>query len=187
MQLLCRKCGKAAALLAPSGPRQLLLDRQRHRPSNVMEGRCLFYRSRFRLASLFLLVLAIVVALENHGVCFLPFFFCVQFDLDAVSFWGVWFVIRALVPGWHRSAPTKPAGETSDGIVDATRPSNNPAYPARESVCRPLAQAGGKDNPGASAPASGAICFAVCAPSAAFLFRLRRSRPWSAAPHLANF
>jgi len=40
-----------------------------------------------------LLVLAIVVALENHGVCFLPFFFCVQFDLDAVSFWGVWFKI----------------------------------------------------------------------------------------------
>ena len=93
MQLLCRKCGKAAALLDPSGPRQLLLDRQRHRPSNVMEGRCLFYRSRFRLASLFLLVLAIVVALENHGVCFLPFFFCVQFDLDAVSLWGVWFKI----------------------------------------------------------------------------------------------
>jgi hypothetical protein len=28
-----------------------------------------------------------------HGVCFLPFFFCVQFDLDAVSFWGVWFKI----------------------------------------------------------------------------------------------
>ena len=56
-----------------------------------------------------LLVLAIVVALENHGVCFLPFFFCVQFDLDAVSFWGVWFVIRALVPGGHRSAPVSAA------------------------------------------------------------------------------
>ena len=47
---------------------------------------------------MFLLVLAIVVALENHGVCFLPFFFCVQFDLDAVSFWGVrleiWLVLH---------------------------------------------------------------------------------------------
>ncbi|HIV47744.1 MAG TPA: hypothetical protein H9749_08045 [Candidatus Acutalibacter stercorigallinarum] len=29
----------------------------------------------------------------NHGACFLPFFFCVQFCLDAVSFWGVRFEI----------------------------------------------------------------------------------------------
>ena len=58
-----------------------------------MEGRCPFHRSRFRLASLSLLVLAIVVALENHGVCFLPFFFCVQDGLDAVSFGTVGFVV----------------------------------------------------------------------------------------------
>ncbi len=38
----------------------------------------------------------------------------------------------ALVPGGHRSAPTKPAGETSDGIVDATRPSTiQPTLPAK--------------------------------------------------------
>ena len=50
------------------------------------------------LASLFLLVLAIVVALEDHGVCFLPFFFCVQFGLNAVGLWSVrleiWLVLH---------------------------------------------------------------------------------------------
>ena len=56
-----------------------------------------------------LLVLAIVVALENHGVCFLPFFFCVQSFLDAVGFGTVGFVVRALVSGGHRLAPVSAA------------------------------------------------------------------------------
>ena len=61
---------------------------------------------------LFLTGVMVTVISVNHGACFLPFFFCVQFGLNAVGFWGVWFVVRALVPGGHRSAPTEPAGET---------------------------------------------------------------------------
>lgn len=54
---------------------------------------------------LFLKGVMVTVISINHGTSSFPFFFCVQFDLDAVSFWGVWFVVWALVPGRHRSAP----------------------------------------------------------------------------------
>ena len=64
---------------------------------------------------------------------------------------------------------------------------HKPACPARESVCRPLAQAGGKGKHGATATAPGAIAYGACAPLAALFHRLRRLRPWSSAPHLANF
>ena len=48
----------------------------------------------------------------DHGVCFLLFFFCVQGFLNSVGFWSVGFIVRALVSGGHRLAPTEPAGET---------------------------------------------------------------------------
>ena len=46
---------------------------------------------------------------------------------------------------------------------------HKPACPARESVRRPLAQAGGKGKHGASATAPAATAFGVCAACAAFL------------------
>ncbi|MFR5134196.1 MAG: hypothetical protein ACLTEG_03740 [Acutalibacter sp.] len=36
----------------------------------------------------------VTVISVNHGVCFLPFFFCVQFGLNAVGFGTVGFVVQ---------------------------------------------------------------------------------------------
>ena len=75
----------------------------------------------------------------------------------------------ALVPGGHRSAPTEPPGETSWAGPRPAEDFRKPACPARESVRRPLAQAGGKGKHGASATAPAATAFGVCAACAAFL------------------
>ena len=86
----------------------------------------------------------------------------------------------ALLPGGERSAPTEPAGETLDGIEDATRTPQaslpcprKRAPPFGASVRKGQPQSWAGDFTTASAAASGAIACGACAPSAAFFHALR--------------
>ena len=76
----------------------------------------------------------------------------------------------ALMPGGHRSAPTEPAGETPDGIFDATRTS------ASQPKTRPKrpppfgGSDGGVSKQGAPAPGPRPMRCAPCGRCPAFLF-----------------